>query len=138
MITFRKIQPEGIDSLPAAAIRYLREANRRTPANTSRIEITLEIAKKGYGNIYLIYNGVWLCGACYILVYDTDEGKITAPILVGGDNLHLWHDDFYNFIQEFSRMVNAVKIHFIARKGWLRAYPKSRVIGYVFEHDVDH
>ena len=137
MIIFRKIPPEGINNLPKAAIRYLEEAERRTPANVGRLDITLEIAKKGYGNIYLIYNGDWLCGACYILTHDTNKGKVVAPVLVGGDNMHLWQSDFYNFIQDFSRLVGAVKIHWMGRKGWLKAYPKSRVIGYTFEHDVD-
>jgi hypothetical protein len=137
VITFRKIAPNNIDSLPKTAIRYLDEANRRTPASASRIDVTLDIAKRGYGNIYLIYNGDWLAGACYILTHDTPKGKVVSPVLVGGKNMHIWHDDFYNFIQEFSKLVGAVKIHWMGRKGWLKAYPKSRVIGYVFEHDVD-
>ncbi len=136
--TFQKIIPEKVDEIPAQAIKYLEDAVIRTPASTSRIDVTMDIAKKGYGNIYLIHIDQKLTGACYLLVYPTKLGKVIAPVLVGGDNMHLWHDDFYDFVQEFSRKLEGHKIRWIGRKGWHKAYPKSRVIGYVYEHDVDY
>ena len=138
MITFRKILPEAIDRLPNRAVDYLNEAMIRTPASTSRLDVTLMMAKRGYGNIYLIYDSGKLKGACYILVYGTPKGKVVAPVLVGGDDMYLWQEDFYGFIQDFSRKIRAFSIRWIGRKGWHRAYPKSRIIGYIMEHDVDY
>lgn len=134
---FQKIPPDQIDNLEPQAIAYLENAIRRTPASTSRLDVTLDIAAKGYGNLYLIYRFTVLTGAAYILVYDTPQGKIVAPVLVGGDHMASWQADFYEFVQAFSRHCGAVKIRWIGRKGWGKAYPKSRVIGYIFEHAVE-
>lgn len=129
--------PASIDKLPVRAIEYLYDAIRYTPASTSRLDVTLDIAKKGYGNIYLIYNGGKLTGAAYLLVYDTPQGKVVAPVLLGGDNMNIWRDDWYHFVFQFSSKIGAKKVKWIGRKGWHRAFPKSRIIGYVMEHDVE-
>lgn len=137
MITFRKILPAAIDKLPVRAVNYLDEAIRYTPASTSRLDVTLDIAKRGYGNIYLIYDDGRLTGASYLVVYDTPQGKVVAPVLLGGDNMQRWQDDWYHFVFQFSSRIAATKVKWIGRKGWHRAFPKSRVIGYVMEHDVE-
>lgn len=137
MITFQKILPEDIINLSPLALYYLQQASDRTPASTGRFDVTLDIAKKGYGNIYLIFNDNELTGCCYIMVYPSKVGKIVAPILVGGSHMESWNADFYEFVQDFSRKLDAHKIRWIGRKGWKKAYPKSKVIGYVYEHDVD-
>lgn len=134
---FLKVQPAEIDLLHPKAIQYLQDATDRTPGSVSRLDVTLDIAKKGYGNIYLIFDENTLTGVAYILVYPSPRGKIVSPILVGGDNMRSWQKDFYDFIQDFARKLNAVKIRWIGRKGWMKAYPKSKVIGYVIEHEVD-
>lgn len=135
--TFLKILPEQIANLPAQAIKYLEDAIIRTPASTSRLDVTLDIAKKGFGNIYLIYVDEVLKGASYILVYDTKIGKIVAPVLLAGDDMELWNEEFHNFMYEFGGLLGAKKARWIGRKGWKKAYPKSKVIGYVYEHDYE-
>lgn len=136
MITFLKILPEEIEHLPAQAIKYLDDAIKRTPASVSRLDVTLDIAKKGFGNIYTISNNNQLVGCCYILIYDTPKGKIVAPVLLAGEYMYVWQDVFYDFLYDFCQKINAVKVRWIGRKGWSRAFPKARVIGYTFEHDI--
>jgi len=135
-ISFQKILPENLDQIPIQAVKYLETAIIRTPASTSRLDVTLEIAKKGYGNVYLIYMDRVLLGACYILVYPTKKGKVIAPVLLAGDFMELWYEDFREFLYDFSKKLDAYKIRWIGRKGWAKAFPKSRVIGYVYEHDI--
>ncbi len=136
MITFQKILPENISGLPIKVIRYLQDAIKRTPASTSRLDVVLDIAKKGYGNLYTIYDEKRLIGACYLLIYDTPEGKIVSPCLVGGDNMRTWRKDFHKFLYEFCLLTNAIKVRWIGRKGWAKAYPNSKVIGYVMESET--
>lgn len=137
MIIFQKILPENIDSLPSEAVKFLDDAIKRTPASTSRLDVTLDIAKKGYGNIYTISNNGFLVGCCYLLVYDTPRGKVVSPVLLGGEYMYVWQDDFYEFLYDFCQKVEAVKVRWIGRKGWSKAWPKARVIGYTFEHDIE-
>lgn len=136
MITFLKVLPNEIDFLSPQAVEYLQNAIDRTPASTSRLDVTIDIAKKGYGNVYLIFNDNELTGVAYILVYSSLKGKVVAPVLVGGDNMHIWQQDFFDFVNNFSMKLGADKVRWIGRKGWKKAYPKARVIGYIFEHDV--
>lgn len=134
MITFLKILPEEIDNLPSEAIKYLEDAIKRTPASTSRLDVTLDIAKKGFGNIYTISNNDQLVGCCYILVYDTPKGKVVSPVLLAGEYMYVWQDAFYDFLRDFCGKVKATKARWIGRKGWAKAWPKAKVIGYVYEH----
>lgn len=134
--TFQKIPPEEIDNLPAQAIKYLQDAVKRSPSRVSSLELTLDIAKRGYGNLYLVYREK-LIGACYILVCPAPDGKIVAPDLVGGDDMKIWNADFHQFLFEFGQLIGAVKVSWIGRKGWSKAYPKSKIIGYIYEHALE-
>lgn len=136
MITFQKIPPERVEFLPELALKYLETAIKRTPASASRLDITLELAKRGNGNIYLICSDYILTGICYLIACDTTEGKVVCPCLVGGDNMRHWLDDFHKFVYEFAQSINAHKVRWIGRKGWAKAFPKSQVIGYIFEHKL--
>lgn len=136
MITFQKILPDGIADLPVKAIHYLQQAINRTPASTSRLDVTLDIARKGYGNMYAVYDERKLTGMCYLLLYDSPEGKIASPCLIGGDNMRIWKRDFHKFLYEFCQLSGAIKCRWIGRKGWAGAYPKSKVIGYIMEHEI--
>lgn len=136
MITFQKILPEEIDYLPPQVVKYIDDAIKRTPGTTSRLDVTLDIAKKGFGNIYTIFCDGVLTGASYLLVYPTPQGKIVSPVLVGGDNMSLWLAAYYDFVYQFSHQLEAVKIRWIGRKGWVKAFPKAKVIGHIFEHEV--
>ena len=79
MIEFLKVKPENIPYLPFKAVKFLEEAIKRTPASTSNLAVTLEIAAKGYGNIYLVVSGDDIIGTIYLLTYDTENGKILSP-----------------------------------------------------------
>lgn len=128
MIEFRRVTVEQLDP---KAKHYLSEAVRRTPASTDRIDITLELAKK-YGEIYQVYSGE-LTGAVYILTYDTKEGKVVSPVLVGGKNLSGWQKNLHDFLINEASKLDAVAIRFIARKGWGKLYPMCRNIGTIYE-----
>lgn len=128
MIEFRRVQ---VDELDPKAVHYLSEAVRRTPASTDRIDITLEMAKK-YGELYQVYDGE-LCGAVYVLTYNTKDGKVLSPVLVGGKSLSHWQQDLHDFLVGEANKLDAVAIRFIARKGWGKLYPMCRNIGTIYE-----
>ncbi len=136
MITFQKIPPELIPQLSEQAIKYLDDAIKRTPASVSRLDVTLDMAAKGYGNVYAVYDDGIFTGICYLLVYPTDAGKVVSPCLIGGDNMKAWRKDFHKFLYEFCCLSNAVKVRWIGRKGWAKAYPHSKVIGYIMESEI--
>lgn len=121
----------SVEQLNATSRHYLAEAARRTPASTDRIEITLEIAKK-YGEIYEVYKS-GLIGCIYVLTYNTKEGKVLSPVLVGGKDMGLWQQDLYDFLVAEAKKLDAVAIRFIARKGWGKLYPMCRNIGTIYE-----
>lgn len=137
MITFQKIAPEKVKKLPSIAIKYLEEAIRRTPASTSRLDVMLDVAEKGYGNVYVVYDDARIMGVTYLLTYDTPEGKVLGIVLLGGRRMGLWKDDYYWFIMKFCAMSGCRMINYLARKGWLKMFPKARIIGYIYEHDVE-
>lgn len=130
---FIKIAPTEIDILPPLAVKYLEQAIKRTPASTSRLDITLDIARKGYGNIYLIFDGAILMGATYLVVYPTDKGKVLGIILLGGTKIKRWKDDYYKFATSFGRNVGAYKINYIGRDGWGPVFPMCKRVGSIFE-----
>lgn len=128
MIEFRRVT---VDELDDKSKHYLSEATRRTPASTDNIDITLEMAKK-YGEIYTVHNGE-LTGAIYVLTYNTKEGKVLSPVLVGGKNLGKWQSDLHDFLVGEASKIKAVAIRFIARKGWQKMYPMCKNIGTIYE-----
>lgn len=132
---FIKIHPNQIQTLPKLAIKFLEDAIKRTPGSTSKPEIFWEIAKRGNGNIYLIYDGLILMGATYLLIHDTDKGKVVGIVLLGGRKIKKWNHAYINFMREFQNMVGAVSIRSIARDGWKNIFPCKR-IGSVFEVDL--
>lgn len=134
MIKFLHVAPEYIDQMPALAVDYLQQAIDRTPASTSRLDITLDMAKKGYGGVYLICEEDALVGATYVLSYDTKEGKVISPVLLAGKNMRHWHKDYYDFIMSLAKSVNAVAVRSIGRKGWLRKFPMGKNIGTIYEY----
>lgn len=135
-ITFLKVPPEQINDLPPLALEYLENAIIRTPASTERLDVMLDIARKGYGNTYLIYDGEDLKGAAYILTYDTKHGKVVSPVLIGGNDMDSWDADAKSALKQFCILQNASTIYFIGRKGWKKKYPAAKIIGYVYEMDV--
>lgn len=128
MIEFRRV---AVDDLLPQARKYLAEAVRRTPASTDRIDITLEMAKK-YGEIYTVYD-TQLTGCLYLLTYNTKEGKILSPVLVGGKNLKKWRNELFNFLADELKKVDGVAVRYIGRKGWLKTFPTCRNIGTIYE-----
>lgn len=121
-----------VDALPDLAIRYLDKAIKRTPASTSRLDVTLQLARK-FGDLYLVKDGEDLIGAVYLLVYNTEHGKVLSPVLVGGRNLSRWKKDLFDFLMAELKRVEGVACRFIARKGWMRAYPMCKNIGTIYE-----
>lgn len=137
MIKFLHILPCDLDSLPEMVVKWLQNAIDRTPASTSRLDITLDIAKKGYGDMFIVTDGEDMTGVCYLLTYDTKDGKVLSPVLVGGKNLSRWKQDFHDFLYKVSGNINKEHIvRFIARKGWGKKYPECKVIGYIYEHRI--
>lgn len=132
---FIKIAPNQIATIPKLAIKFLEDAIRRTPASTSKPEIFWEIAKKGYGNIYLIYDGTKLMGATYLLIHDTDKGKVLGIVLLGGQKLKKWSGAYYDFIREFQIKTKSIAVRCMAREGWFKIFPCKR-IGGIFEADL--
>lgn len=128
MIEFKRV---SVDELTPISLGYLEKAIKRTPASTSRLDITLHIART-YGDLYHVYNGE-LTGAVYMLIYDTPEGKVISPCLVGGKNLSRWQEDLYQFLLSELKRVNGVACRFIARKGWMKKYPSCKNIGTIYE-----
>ena len=128
MISFERV---FVDDLCPKAIAYLDQAIKRTPASTSRLDVTLQMARK-YGDIYLVHDED-LIGAVYLLVYSTDKGKVISPVLVGGKNLARWRDALHDFMISKAKENSAIAIRFIARKGWMKAYPMCRNIGTIYE-----
>ena len=136
-IKFLHVLPTDLDSLPEIAITWLQNAIDRTPASTSRLNITLDIAKKGYGDIFLITAGEEMTGVCYLLTYDTKDGKVLSPVLVGGKNMSRWKKDFHEFLYKVAERINPeVIVRFIARKGWGKEFPDCKVIGHIYEHRI--
>lgn len=132
---FLKVELTQIPLMPILAKKYLEDAIKRTPGSTSKPEVFWQIAQKGYGNIYLIYDGIILMGATYLLVHDTDKGKVVGIVLLGGKKLKKWSGAYYDFIREFQIKVNAVTVRCIARDGWFKIFPCKR-IGGIFEADL--
>lgn len=132
---FLKITPNEIHLLPPLAVKFLEDAIKRTPGSTSKPEIFWELVKKGYGNIYLIYDGIILMGATYLLVHDTDKGKVVGVVLLGGRKLKKWNNAYVNFVREFQLMVGAISVRSIARLGWGKVFP-CKQIGGIFEVDL--
>lgn len=134
MIEFQLYPPDAIANLPQQMIDYLQKAIDRTPASVSRLDITLDMAQKGYGSIYAVLHDGKLTGAAYILVYDRKEGKAVSPFLVGGDNLRLWQDELFHFIVNMAKSLGGCPVYFIARRGWLKRYPMCKIIGHIYEY----
>jgi hypothetical protein len=133
-IRFIHVLSQDLDHIPEQAIKYLQQAIDRTPASTSRLDIIMEIAKKGFGDVFLIMNDDDLTGVCYLLTYDTKDGKVLSPVLVGGKNMSKWKTDFHDFLYKIAENMNERHIvRFIARKGWGRAYPDCKIIGHIYE-----
>lgn len=116
-------------------MRFLREASRRTPASTENIEMIMSLAAKGYGGVYLIYLADKLVGATYILSYDTDNGKVLSPVLLGGIKINNWKDDYFLFITDIARSLcnPPAPIRYIGREGWAKVFPMCKPIGTVYE-----
>lgn len=129
MVRFQRVP---VDDLPELAIHYLDMAIKRTPASTSKLDVTLQMARK-YGDLYLVMDGEELTGAIYLLIYNTDEGKVLSPVLVGGRNLSRWKNDLFDFLVSELKRVEGIACRFIARKGWMKAYPMCRNIGTIYE-----
>lgn len=132
---FLKVEPSQIPSIPQMAVKFLEDAIKRTPGSTSRPDVFWGIAKKGYGNIYLIYDGMLLVGATYLLVHDTPEGKVIGIVLLGGKRMRKWIEQYYNFIREFQILTKAVCVRFIGRDGFAGVVPCKR-IGGIYEADL--
>jgi len=113
-------------------MRFLKEANRRTPASTENIEMLMTMALHGYGGIYLIYLNDKIVGATYILSYDTENGKVLSPVLLGGVKINEWKDDYHDFILATAKSLKA-PIRFIGREGWIKIFPMCKAIGTVYE-----
>lgn len=129
MATFERV---SVGDLPPLAIHYLDMAIKRTPASTSRLDVTLQMAQK-YGDLYLVKDGEFVIGAVYNLIYNTEEGKVISPVLVGGKNLSKWRKDLFDFLFGELTRLDAVACRFIGRKGWLKAYPMCKNIGTIYE-----
>lgn len=138
MIRFLSVSPDQVDALPFEAVEFLDNAIKRTPASTACLDMTMDIARKGFGNIYIVMDEEEIVGATYILSYDTPEGKIISPVLLGGKNMKKWRDDYFNFITNFARTLSSPYIRFVARKGWERFYPMCKNIGTIYEFDLRH
>lgn len=134
MIRFELVPPADIHALPIQAVKYLERAILRTPASTSNLDFTLQVASKGFGAVYLVFDDDKLTGATYILTYDTSEGKIISPVLVGGKNMERWRKEYWDFIFGLGVDSKSSFSRFISRTGWKKRYPKCRVIGYIYEY----
>jgi hypothetical protein len=134
-VDFLSIAPQEIANLPKKALKFLEEASRRTPGSVNKPEILLEMAAKGYGNVYLIYDNHELFGATYFVVHDTDKGKVIGIILLGGKKINIWCQEYIDFMAKFQKMVGAIAIRSMARDGWAKFFPCKR-IGSIFEVDL--
>lgn len=129
MITFNRTP---VNELSIQAMGYLDRAIKRTPASTSRLDVTLKMAQT-YGDVYVVMEDKIMMGAVYLLTYNTDEGKVISPVLVGGIKLSHWQNDLHDFLIGQAKAINAVAIKFIARKGWHKMYPMCKNIGTIYE-----
>lgn len=126
-----QFQRTSVDGLTLKAKYYLEQAIKRTPASTSRLDKTLQMAHK-FGDLYTVHDGEMI-GAIYVLIYDTPEGKVVSPVLVGGIMLHKWRDDLHDFLVAECTRVNGIAVRFIARRGWAKKYPMCKNIGTIYE-----
>lgn len=129
MISFsRTIDPSEI------AIRYIKIAVKRTPANTAEASALIRNIRNNKGDLFLILDNYNTVGIVYIITYPTVEGRIICPVLVGGENIKLWHNDLRRFLIDLKQRSKAIAINFIARKGWERLYPECKNIGTIYQY----
>lgn len=129
---FLPISAEEIEQIPQA-MHYLQQAIERTPASTNRLDITMEMAKRGYGEFYLAILADVLVGVAYVMTYNTKDGKVLSPVLLGGKYMNTWDYDWFDFMFKKAQQIGAKPVRFIARKGWKKKYPKLKIIGHIYE-----
>lgn len=117
--------------MPVLVVSYLQEAIRKTPATVSKIEHVLAAIQRGDGVVFAVLDKSKIIGAIYL----RQHKEIICPVLIGGEKMDSW--DFYGFMARLCEQIGAEKVQWIGRKGWKGLFPKSRVIGYVYEHEVN-
>lgn len=128
MISYQRIDTFP---LPFPVLNYLDQAIKRTPATVSKIEDVIRAAMQQNGVIYAVLSDGDVIGAIYLRRYV----RTICPVLIGGKNMEKW--GFYEFMYKLCKESGIEKVQWIGRKGWKGLFPKSSVIGHVYEHEVN-
>lgn len=115
------------DRLPFDALTFLSEAIRRTPSNDTNLQEILRNARDGEGQIYILSNEK-IVGATYIEFYP----QIMNIVLLGGEDIHSWKDQFYDFCIALIREKEINHICVVGRAGWGNIFKQLKPLGMLY------
>ncbi len=120
------------DDLPLEALNYLQKAIDKAQKSDVKLSNILDEARKGEGSIFVIKSDK-IVGALYVQVFS----KVLNVVLLGGDNIKDWKDDYSAFIKKTLKEYNLSHLCIIGRNGWGKVFKELKPLGtiYIFENE---
>ena len=110
---------------------FLDAALQRTPSNGQTIEQVLN-----GGDVYLIHTDEEAIGATYIEYQDIGYGPMINVVLLSGNKIHEWRNDYSDFIRELAEKNKTKYVCVIGRNGWHRIFDELTPIGTIYMADA--
>lgn len=127
MVEFERHRP---DNIPELAKNWLYAASKRTGISFLNADEYIKNCDKKEIHIYTITDRDAL-KACFCVVFHLD-GKIMSLVLLGGEDVKSWRDEFVEFLFATAKKNGAVQFTMMGPLAWGKLFPELKLMSCVF------
>lgn len=112
-------------------VHYIKKGIDEIPYCTETLETIEKAVVHNQGNIYTIKLGNELYGVMVTSFIRAEPKNLLNLFLLSGKDMSLWQDQYYDFVVETIKLLNA-RLIVTGRKSWKRIFPTLEEVGTVF------
>lgn len=122
MAEFRQVTPDEFDFLGGKSIDFL-EQGAAALYNYFTVPMAVQRSLTGSGKIYQVFDKNRILGCFFIDFVNNHIGKTMNLILLGGEEMDDWSEDFSKFLHVLAEQEDVDELTVFGRKGWGRRFP---------------
>lgn len=131
-IIFTPISYNQVYSLSYEARIFLEQAANRPPASEIDAIEAMTMVAKGDALLFTIEVDEVLNGIFFVVFGKTADGKIMNISMLGGKNMKLWKDQFYDYCVSFAKEAGCAEIVLMTSLAIGRIFPSLKLVGGIF------
>lgn len=135
--SFHFVHPDSFPFLPIEVVKFFEKAASHSESMLTP-NVLLQRARGGIGEIFVIEKDGVIVGAVYLIIQDTDMGRILNIPLLGGKHMKHWASDLRAYVRQIMMQHRVERLVVISCRPWWKFFPELKEDSVIYTARILH